>query len=186
MLGGGAKIKPYLQNIEFIDLFFNKIEAKNYQKIIGINPFGSSMDYTFKLEDWIKLAKNLANAFPKYLFIFTNFQSNPIQLEEFVAPNLCTFINNEDLLNLVEITGRFDLLLSMNTGNIHIADNLQIPTISLNKKKERINCVGGSYGGEFIPIILPKNWKENYSKYYEEFYAKALSYIEKLENKESL
>ena len=55
-----------------------------------------------------------------------NYEGNPIEIEGLSEINSGVFVNNKDLLNLVELIGRLDLLLSVDTSNVHIADNLQI------------------------------------------------------------
>ena len=107
------------------------------------------------------------------------YEGNPYTFESFVEPNIVVFKNDTQLINLVALTAHLDLLLSLNTGNIHIADHLQIPTLIINKTKERYNCIGGSYGGEFDAVYLPKNWKINYTHYYNTYTKKVIARLEK-------
>ncbi len=98
-----------------------------------------------------------------------NYEGNPIGIEGLSEINSGIFINNKDLLNLVELIGRLDLLLSVDTSNVYIADNLQIPTLEIIRQSEAKKWGGGSYGGVCEQIILPKEWKSN-SKYYQNLF----------------
>ena len=46
--------------------------------------------------------------------------------------------NDHDLLNLVEILSKVSFLISPSTGSIHLASNLDIPTLGLYSKKGTI------------------------------------------------
>ena len=46
--------------------------------------------------------------------------------------------NDNDLLNLVEILSKVSFLISPSTGSIHLASNLDIPTLGLYSKKDTI------------------------------------------------
>ncbi len=128
-------------------------------------------NFNFSLNDWISLAESLSKEFPQILFILTTYETNPIKLEINESQNLKVFCNNADILNLVEITSRLDLFVSVNTGNVHIADNLRIPTLVISRG-DRYQKIwsGGSYGGEFDAIYLPQDWRNNYKDYLERFY----------------
>lgn len=49
------------------------------------------------------------------------YEGNPYTFESFIEPNIAVLKNDSNLINLVALTARLDLLLSLNTGNIHIA-----------------------------------------------------------------
>lgn len=127
-------------------------------------------NFNFSLNDWISLAESLSKEFPQILFILTTYETNPIKLEINESQNLKVFCNNADILNLVEITSRLDLFVSVNTGNVHIADNLRIPTLEVIIGEECNLWSGGSYSGEYDAIPLFKDFKENYKDYLERFY----------------
>ncbi|TLD82643.1 hypothetical protein LS70_006610 [Helicobacter sp. MIT 11-5569] len=157
---------------------------KPYEAIVGINPFGSSALFNFDTQDWINLAQLLASQFPNILFIMLTYKENPCKLEPFKEQNISIFENDNQLINLIALTKHFNVLLSLNTGNIHIADILRIPTLIINKTKERYNCIGGSYGGEFDAVYLPKNWAQNYKHYYATYTKKCLDRIQKLKKQQ--
>lgn len=94
--------------------------------------------------------------------------------------NVFVFKNNNDLLNLVEITSRLDLLLSSDTGNVHIADNLKIPTLEIISKKTYNQWRGGWYGGYCKAIPLPYKWNKNKDKYLDKFISEAILILNKL------
>ena len=172
----GARLKTSEENRRNVDLFFERIEARRYRKIVGLNSFTGHLNTeNFRLEDWIGLAEKLAREFPEVLFVFSNFAGNPVQFGDFSAPNIRVFVNDSDLLNLVEFLGRLDLLISVDTGNVHLADNLRVPTLELLKERSRVQWCGGVYGGEFEAVYVPlgKKFKERYSEILEKFSAEA-------------
>ncbi len=167
-----AKIITSRENKVFVDLKMQKLGANSYDKIIGISPFGKSAskwNANFSIEEWVEITKFLAKKYQNYFFVLMNYEGNPIEIEGLSEINSGVFVNNKDLLNLVELIGRLDLLLSVDTSNVHIADNLQIPTLEIIGQSEAKKWGGGSYGGVCEQIILPKEWKSN-SKYYQNLF----------------
>ena len=167
-----TKIITSRENKVFVDLKMQKLGANSYDKIIGISPFGKSAskwNANFSIEEWVEITKFLAKKYQNYFFVLMNYEGNPIEIEGLSEINSGVFINNKDLLNLVELIGRLDLLLSVDTSNVHIADNLQIPTLEIIRQSEAKKWGGGSYGGVCEQIILPKEWKSN-SKYYQNLF----------------
>ncbi|WP_273213796.1 glycosyltransferase family 9 protein [Helicobacter rodentium] len=159
------------ENRLFVESALKKLEYTKYQKLIGICPIGNSVKIkkmNFSLKSWIKIAEELAREFPQNLFIFMDYLGSGAQFLEFEQKNIGVFTNNKDLLNLVELTSRLHCLLSVNTGNVHIADNLRIPTLEIISKSHQNKWIGGSYGGICECIYLPKNWQQR-----EEFYQKS-------------
>lgn len=176
-----SKAKMIIPNTakEKIQQFLTSKNSNTFRATIGVNIFGSSAPFNFSPQDWENLVKNLAQQFPHLLFVMLTYEGNPYTFKSFIEPNIVVFQNDSNLINLVALTACLDLLLSLNTGNIHIADHLQIPTLVINKTKERYNCIGGSYGGEFDAVYLPKNWKANYAHYYNAYAQKVIARLEK-------
>lgn len=110
----------------------------------------------------------LADNFKHYRFIVLCPPNQAI--EEFGCENIAIFVNNSDLLNLVAMTERLNLLISVDTGNVHIADNLQIPTLGLYTQEMFTRWRGGSYGGIFKGLII----KDDEASTEAEFLAMAL------------
>ena len=167
-----AKIITSRENKVFVDLKMQRLGANSYDKIIGISPFGKSAsrgNANFSIEEWVEITKFLAKKYQNCFFVLMNYEGNPIGIEGLSEINSGIFVNNKDLLNLVELIGRLDLLLSVDTSNVHIADNLQIPTLEIIRQSEAKKWGGGSYGGVCEQIILPKEWKSN-SKYYQNLF----------------
>lgn len=168
-------------NQEYIAQFLDSINAKKYKKIITLNCFGiSSAKYNLTMQDWILLASYLAKKYPSILFIFTSFAHNNFTFRDFEEENIQTFVNNKDILNLVELLKHCNLAVSISTGNIHIADNLKIPTFGLFGKSDEKLFPCGNYGATFEALYLPKDWVKNYG-FYKNTFEKALdSRIERL------
>lgn len=155
-----AKLRCVAENEKFVDDFLesNKLKIANGggqqqdSKLIGINFFGSGGVKYLSLPAWRRIIMQLADNFKHYRFIVLCPPNQAI--EEFGCENIAIFVNNSDLLNLVAITKRLNLLISVDTGNVHIADNLQIPTLGLYTQEMFRRWRGGSYGGIFKGLII--------------------------------
>ena len=170
------------KNKIFVDEFFKGI-SKSYTKIIGISPFGlSSSNYNLDIDDWILLVKNLAHEFQNILFVFMNFKGSGYEFDDFSEENIRVFTNDDDLLNLAELTSRMSLCISLSTGNIHIADNLGIDTLGFFSRTDEKLFSCGHYGGggAFEVLYLPKDWKSDYEFYKKAFFDKAREVVKKI------
>lgn len=101
------------------------------------------------------MVESLAREFEAHNFIV--FCPPNREVERFCAPNVAIFKNNADLLNLVAMSARLNALISVDTGNIHIADNLQIPTLGIYTRKMIKKWRGGTYGGKFVEFMVRSN-----------------------------
>lgn len=128
-----TKVKDFLpQNSK---LFFKILP--NYEKVIGVNAFSNHSEFVgmnFFTKDWIRLALELSKSYPNFLFILLNFKDNSIQFNIPQNSNLKVFINSDEIASLVSITKKLDYLITIDTGNLHLADILQIPTLALIRK----------------------------------------------------
>lgn len=170
-----ARLQTTEENKEFIKGFFahNQSFCDTSRANIGINFFGSGGVCFFSLEVWREIIRDLAYTFSDCNFIIL---SPPLHnLESFDMPNIAVFINNADLLNLVAITECFNALISVDTGNVHIADNLRIPTLGIYTPKMAKRWRGGTYGGKFVQFVMPSSDKERNALQKERFldFAKA-------------
>ncbi len=110
------------------------------------------------MKAWREIVGDLAVEFSEYNFVIL---SAPTQkLQSFNTPNVAIFENNSDLLNLVAMIARFYALISVDTGSVHIADNLQIPTLGIYTRKMAKRWRGGTYGGVFAQFIMPNDKDE--------------------------
>ncbi|TLE16412.1 hypothetical protein LS72_002955 [Helicobacter apodemus] len=150
------------KNIVFVDEVLEGLGAKKYLKIIGINPFCITLKTlsNFSFPTWLGITENLAKAFPNYLFIVMDYPKSGAKFLGFSQGNIKIFKNNEDLLNLVEFISRLDCLLSPDTGNVHIADYLRIPTLEIIRESAKRRWQGGGWGGVCECVVLPKGWQE--------------------------
>ena len=130
-------VEPFLQSIPF-----------PYTKIVGINAFSNYSEHTgtnLFTKDWIKLAFELARAYPQFLFVLLNFQSNPLQFHISKPPhNLKVFINNANIASLVSISLALDYFITIDTGNLHLCDILRIPTLGLTRPITAYRMGGGA------------------------------------------
>lgn len=118
---------------------------------IMLNPFGFAAKENLALKDYETIAQALIQ---DYCLILPTFENRASLIKQTFSPALlshCNFFlfeNDSDLLNLVELIAQMDLLISPSTGNIHIADNLGIPSIALFSHKDTI-----LWGGDFMHYI---------------------------------
>lgn len=122
------------------------------KRLIGINIFGSGGVRYLSFQSWREIATHLAKHFSDDYIILLCPPNQTI--DDFPLKNVVIFKNNSDLLNLVALTKRLDWLISVDTGNVHIADNLQIPTLGLYTSKMFKRWRGGTYGGVFKGLII--------------------------------
>lgn len=171
-----SKVKNLLPyDTKLSDDFFNKIDIE-YEKIIGINAFSNYSEYVgcnFFIKDWIGLARQLSLKYPKYLFVLLNYDKNSIQYNIDQSSNLKVFVNNASIASLVSISKKLDFLVTIDTGNLHFCDILQIPTLVFTRELTAYRFGGGSYGGKFDHLIVKPGWQKEYRKIYETFTQKA-------------
>ena len=177
-----AHLQTLGENKAFVDEFCQKHKFKSYKKVIGLNPFGfSNPNFKFEIKDWVGLGEILAKIYPEALFVMMNYEANSYHYEPFTQDNLKAFVNNDDLLNLVEFTSRLNLLISVDTGNVHIADNLNKPILEVIKRRKiSFQWCGGSYGNECESVKLPNGWKKHYERHKNKFYTKAIRRVDRL------
>ncbi|WP_300703081.1 hypothetical protein [uncultured Campylobacter sp.] len=80
---------------------------------------------------WINLAQNLALTYPRYLFVLLNFKHNTLQINIDESKNLKSFVNDESIASLFYFSSKLDYLISVDTGQVHICDILQVPSLVL-------------------------------------------------------
>ncbi|MWV62039.1 hypothetical protein DCO58_06350 [Helicobacter saguini] len=127
----------------FLNKNIQNIESKYY--LIGVNPFNHSAWASFTLENYVKIIANLCE-FPHVLvFVMTypNVHKNLINVlngtdsnTQKILKNLIILQNNNDIFNLVEFISHLSLLISPSSGPIHIATNLQVPTLGIYSRKD--------------------------------------------------
>ncbi len=158
----GAKLRFIKKNSDFVEAFlaqnangggqFDNKNPKN-RALIGVNIFGSGGVGYLSVDLWREIVESLANEFSDY--DFTLLCPPNAHLEPFSVPNVRIFVNNSDLLNLVAMIARCNALISVDTGSVHIADNLQVPTLGIYTRKMIKRWRGGTYGGRFVHFLMP-------------------------------
>lgn len=118
-----------------------------YKKVIGINAFSNHIEFlgiNFYHKDWYYLATSLARAYPQFLFILLNFKHNPLQYNDLSnLPNLKIFVNNDSIASLVSVSLSLDYLISIDTGNVHLCNILQIPALVFTDKRAQYRFIWG-------------------------------------------
>lgn len=148
-------LQTYPHNVQTIDNFLSSLPI-NQKKLIMVNPFGYAAKVNLPLEEYATITQALLE---EYFVILPTFADKDTLIKNTFSeailshPNFCIFHNDWDLLNLVELISRLDLLISPSTGNIHIAQNLSIPSIGIFSLRDTI-----LWGGSMIhTLINPKN-----------------------------
>ena len=178
-----VRIKTQPQNKAFVDEFIQK-EGLKGKRLVGVSIFGlSSAAYNLAPKDWIELIRALASEFKELHFVFMNFKGSGYEFENFKEGNIKVFMNDENLLNLCELSSRLSLCISLSTGNIHIADNLGVPSIGFYPQSDKVLFACGQYGARFSPFYLPKHWAQEYEGYKRGFYEFCKLELESLEAK---
>lgn len=132
------------------------------------------MGFNFFTKDWLRMAFELSKEYPQFCFILLNFEKNSLEFKLFNPPsNLRVFVNNTKLSSLVAITKKLDFLISIDTGNVHLADILQIPSfVFIRKKIVSYRFCGGSYSGKYDQMAINIGWQKDYRKTYAQFMLK--------------
>lgn len=173
-----AKLQTSAKNKAYIDEVFREFDAKNYQKIIGINAFGNTA-YKLSAQDFLELANGLGKEHANMLFVLMNYSANAFTFRAHGGgqfENVKEFINEGDLFDLMELTSRLDLLISVDTGNVHIADNQGIAILEMIEQNVFKQWAGGSYKNTCEVLIVPtklEKFKKNYQKIKQKFFEKA-------------
>lgn len=142
-----------------------------------MNIFGSGGVGYLSVDLWREIVESLANEF--IAMDFTLLCPPNAHLEPFSVPNVRIFVNNSDLLNLVAMIARCNVLISVDTGNVHIADNLQVPTLGIYTRKMIKRWRGGTYGGVFASFLMPMRGKKNDESYKRDLLAFLKAHIPK-------
>lgn len=154
-LGGG--ILDSKQNVsDNIDNGFNEYLRKDLDKKINIliNPYSNSCPVSLTKEGYAKLANALATNLPNSKIIISSFAYAPPLPKLENLPNIYTFVNNSDLLNLIELVRSADIVISPSTSVIHIADNLCKKIIGIYSKKDMSLWLGKNMDKSMM--IVPK------------------------------
>lgn len=143
--------------------FFKSVDFP-YKKVIGINAFAKNKEgvgINFYHKDWYYLAVNLAQSYPQFLFVLLNFSNNPIQFNDSAnLSNLKIFVNDESIASLVSISMGLDYLISIDTGNVHLCNILQIPALVFIDKDVQYR-----WGGGIASLWLNLAGKKNMEKF---------------------
>ncbi|WP_299549924.1 hypothetical protein [uncultured Helicobacter sp.] len=177
-----ARLQTTLTNKIYINKILSNANSHLFEKIVGISPFSETSTrrkMNFEINDWLKITYILSRKFPSFLFILLSHSKTIISLK-YQTHNIIIFQNNNDLLNLVEIISRLNFLISTDTGNVHIADNLKIPVLEIISKKTKKQWAGGAYGGFCKTMTLPTNWQKHKQKYLFKFLSLAFSCLKNL------
>ena len=147
----GYQLQSLPKHKEKIDHFLAQTPSKPR---IMLNPFGFAAKHNLTLKDYEQIAQKIVQ---DSAIILPTFEGREKLIQQSFSqellnhPHFFIFKNDSDLLNLVALIAQIDLLISPSTGNIHIADNLGIPSIALFSQKDSI-----AWGGQMHYVLLDK------------------------------
>ena len=179
-----SKVKDFLPTNETLSQAFFQSVNFAYKKVVAINAFSGYSESVaatnFFIKDWVNLAYELGKIYPEFLFVLLNFKQNLIQLHINETPNVRVFVNDDDLASLVSISSKFDFFITQVTGNSHLCDILQIPSLILVRKDGATYRMRGGLNKAACELFIVKaGWQKNYPQVLKTFTQKAK---EKLEN----
>ncbi len=157
-----SKIREFVpKETALSEAFFKKVDFA-YKKVIGINAFSNFKEangFNFFTKDWVNLAFELGRVYPQFLFVLLNFQKNLIQFNVQERQNVRVFINNDNIASLVGMTLNLDYLISIDTGNVHLCNALQVPNFVFIDKRMRYRA-----GGGLNTFVADFGWQKEYQK----------------------
>ncbi|MBZ7934394.1 glycosyltransferase family 9 protein [Campylobacter sp. RM3125] len=154
-----TRIKIPTKNQIFIQNFLNSYKLKEKDFII-INPFAVSTPYNLSIQDYIALICKASLMkkviIPTYEAVHQEFMEQINSLDTLLNKQIFIFKNDEDILNLAALLYYSKCLISPSTGTIHLATNLEIPSIGLYpyKDDEQWPTFNKNY------VFIPKPQKE--------------------------
>ncbi|KAA6227258.1 MULTISPECIES: glycosyltransferase family 9 protein [unclassified Campylobacter] len=165
-----SQVKEHIyKDFSIVDSFLNSIK---YDKIIGINCFSyhsQNEGVNFFIRDWIRLAQNIASTHKNFLVILMHAKFESINFNIDESENLRVFTNDESFASLVAISSKLDYFISIDTGNVHLCDILQIPSFILIRPKATRHFLGGSYNGVFDKMVVKPGFQKHYKKTFSAF-----------------
>ena len=155
-----AKIKAGEQNRAFIDKALAATPRGGYR--ILINPFSHACQYTLSLRGWLTLMARICQNLDYVPYVMTYPKAHEAFMEalgelekrEPSIKKLQVVANNDDLLNIAALVERMDCVIATSTGVIHIASNLQIPSIGLYPRADMVRWA--TYNREYVEISTPQ------------------------------
>ena len=106
---------PKEQDIEFVNDFIQKLNC-NGKKLLLFNPIGAAPYRTFnedKINEILKVLSSLNN----YIVVIPDFDGRYLYLQEKVV-----IFSNNNFLRLAELVKNIDLMISVDTSLIHLAE----------------------------------------------------------------
>ncbi|MGH2266987.1 glycosyltransferase family 9 protein [Campylobacter taeniopygiae] len=149
-----TRIKIPTKNQIFIQNFLNSYKLKEKDFIV-INPFAITTSYNLSIQDYITLICKASLMkkviIPTYEVVHQEFMEQINSLDTLLNKQIFIFKNNEDILNLVALLNYSKCLISPSTGTIHLATNLEIPSIGLYPYKDDVQWPTFNKNYVFIP-----------------------------------
>lgn len=155
------KVQEFLSNA----FHTHNIESKANlaPKLVLINPFVRTTFCNLTLQGWIECIGQLSNKHKNINFCIPTYAGNIGNSEIYTAfkdtENIAIFENDNDLLNIVALLERTNLLISPSTGISHIANNLCVPMIWLCSRRDKSLWAGDNMSADLF-ITLKETSKE--------------------------
>lgn len=122
--------------LDNIDILWAERELKSHLKWIAINPMASTQEKTWSESNYIKLIKKLNIEYPEYHIVLTGGPSeqevqfsNSLQ-RQLTRPCL-NLVGQTSLTQLAAVLRSVNLVISPDTGPLHLANAVSTPVIGL-------------------------------------------------------
>ncbi|WP_236861332.1 glycosyltransferase family 9 protein [Campylobacter sp. RM16192] len=140
-----TRMELFLQDSSFenVDRVLNR---KKDEKIVGFQMGASTISRQWFKERWIELAKLLLNH-DNFKIVLTGNQAERVLTEEFCKffdvelkkKRILNFAGFFDIVEACQLIGKLDVLVTPDTGPLHVAAALKTPTVALFAASEPIN-----------------------------------------------
>lgn len=120
---------------EFVNLWLIKNNVEKNDILIGINPFAGDMVKMWPIEKFVELVKLITNKYPvKIILTGSDNEAGKIKsvFKYILSKKVISSAGEVSLNGLVTLIDRFKMLISGNTGPMHIAITRNIPLLLIN------------------------------------------------------
>jgi len=118
------------------DILWGKEKLKTHSKWVAINPMASTQEKTWLESHYVNLIKSLGMEYPEYQIVLTGGPSaQEIQFSQSIQSQLSkpclNLVGQTSLTQLAAILKQVNLVISPDTGPLHLANAVATPVIGL-------------------------------------------------------
>lgn len=142
----------------YIDQFFNCKNIKKGSLIIGINPFASAPYKCWDYKNFADVAKELVKRYNTSLVVFwgPGEEELAVRTAELIGIN-CVVLCKTSLRQLAAALKKCSLFITNDSGPMHIASSLKIPTLAVFIKEHSKEEISGPVFGKSRVYSVSEN-----------------------------